>query len=49
MTIVTSAMAELIVCTIDPQKADYIRCYRQNIGILILDPESTWKTGPGAV
>jgi hypothetical protein len=41
MTIGTSAMAELIICTIDIQKADHIRCYRQNIGIMILDPEST--------
>ena len=42
----TSAMVELIIYTIDTQKADYIRCHRQNIGILTSNPESTWKTGP---
>ena len=45
----TSAVAELIICTIDIQKADYIGCHRCNIGILALDPESTWKTSPGDV
>jgi hypothetical protein len=37
----TSAVAELIICSVDTQKAGYIGCHRQNIGILISDPEST--------
>jgi hypothetical protein len=37
----TSAVAELIICTVDKHKAGYIRCHRWNIGILISDPEST--------
>jgi hypothetical protein len=41
MTVGTSAMAELIICTINTQKVGYIRCRRQNIGILTSDPEST--------
>jgi hypothetical protein len=36
----TSAMVELIIYTIDTQKAGHIRCHRQNIGILTSDPES---------
>jgi hypothetical protein len=41
MTVGTSAVAELIICTIYTQKASYIRCHRWNIGILTSDPEST--------
>ena len=41
MTVGSSAMAELIIYTNDTQKADNIRCHRQNIGILTSDPEST--------
>ena len=40
MTVGTSAMAELIICTIDTQNAGYIGYHRQNIGILTSDPES---------
>ena len=32
MTVGTSTVAELIICTIDTQKAGYIRCHKQNIG-----------------
>jgi hypothetical protein len=35
----TSVMVELIIYTIDIQKAGHIRCHRQNIGILTSDPE----------
>jgi hypothetical protein len=49
ITVGTSAVAELIICTIDTHKAGHIRCHRWNIGILISDPESTLKTGPGDV
>jgi hypothetical protein len=46
----TSAVAELIICTIDTQKVGYIRCHKSNIRILISDPESTFKkTSPGDV
>ena len=38
-----SAMAELIICTINTQKTGYIRCHKQNIGILTSDPKSTEK------
>jgi hypothetical protein len=41
ITVGTSAVAELIICTVDTQKAGYIRCHRWNIGILTLDPEPT--------
>ena len=44
-----SAVAELIICTINTPKAAYIRCHRWNIGILISDPKSTQKIGPGDV
>ena len=39
MTVGTSAMVELIIYTIDTQKAGHIRCHRQNIGILTSDHE----------
>ena len=41
ITVGTSAMVELIIYTIDTQKAGHIRCHRQNIGILTSDPKST--------
>ena len=41
ITVGKSAMVELIIYTIDIQKIGHIRCYRQNIGILTSDPEST--------
>jgi len=37
----TSAVAELIIYSVDTHKVGYIRCHRQNIGILTSDPEST--------
>ena len=42
----TSVVAELIICGVDMQKAGYIRCHRQNIGILTSDLGSTLKTAP---
>ena len=37
----TSAVAELIIYSVDTHKVSHIRCHRQNIGILTSDPEST--------
>ena len=41
MTVETSAVAELIIYGVGSHKVGHIRCHRQNIGILISDPEST--------
>jgi len=49
MTVGTSAVAESIIYGVGSHKVGHIRCHRQNIGILISDPESTWKTGPGDI
>ena len=37
----TSDVVELIIYSVDTHKVGYIRCHRQNIGILTSDPEST--------
>ena len=42
-------MAELIIYGVYSHKVSYIRCHRQNIGILTSDPESILKTGPGDI
>jgi hypothetical protein len=41
ITVGTSAVAESIIYGVDSHKVGYIRCHRQNIGILTSDPEST--------
>ena len=37
----TSDVVEFIIYSVDTHKVGYIRCHRQNIGILTSDPEST--------
>ena len=41
ITVGTSAVAESIIYSVDSHNVGYIRCHRQNIGILTSDPEST--------
>ena len=41
ITVGTSAVAESIIYGVNSHKVGYIRCHRQDIGILTSDPEST--------